>query len=90
MPVIEGFWRARRDQAVVCDGACGRARERFAWADNEVVGRELRVEGSPTLGPDKQRLRVRWTPARSDGWAADYTFTISDELIRTAEFQHAA
>ncbi len=60
-----------------------------AWADNEVIGGALRVDGVTALGPGAQRLRVHWAPSGSGGFAADYTLTTRDDQIVLAELQYA-
>lgn len=59
------------------------------WADNEVIGGTLRVDGVTAIAPDTQRLRVHWAPSGSDGWAADYTFTIRGDRVVLADLQYA-
>lgn len=59
------------------------------WADNEVIGGTLRVDGVTTLAPDTQRLRVHWAPSASSGWAADYTFTARGDQVVLADLQYA-
>jgi hypothetical protein len=59
------------------------------WADREVIGGSLRVDGVTELEPGVQRLRVHWAPGGSGGWAADYTFTVSGAGITEADLQYA-
>ena len=59
------------------------------WADGEVIGGTLRVDGVTALAPDTQRLRVHWAPSGSAGWAADYTFTVRDDRVVLADLQYA-
>jgi hypothetical protein len=59
------------------------------WADREVIGGSLRVDGVTPLGPDVQRVRVHWAPSGSGGWAADYTFTAAGDHIAEADLQYA-
>ena len=61
-----------------------------AWADNEVIGGTLRVEGVTPLDADTQRLHVHWAPSGSSGWAADYTFTTRAGRISVADLQYAS
>jgi hypothetical protein len=60
------------------------------WADGEVIGGSLRVDGVTPIGPDVQRVRVHWAPAGSGGWAADYTFTDRDGQVVVADLQYAS
>ena len=60
------------------------------WAGNEVIGGSLRIDDVTQLTPDRQRLRVHWAPARSDGWAADYTFTTRGNQVTVADLQYAS
>jgi hypothetical protein len=41
------------------------------------------------IAPDTQRLRVHWAPSGSNGWAADYTFTIRGDQVVLADLQYA-
>jgi ABC-type glycerol-3-phosphate transport system substrate-binding protein len=59
------------------------------WAEREVIGGTLRVDGVTDLDEETQRLRVHWAPRGSDGWAADYTFTSQDDLVLRADLQYA-
>ncbi|HEX8519747.1 MAG TPA: nuclear transport factor 2 family protein [Pseudonocardia sp.] len=59
------------------------------WADGEVIGGTLRVDGVTALAPDTQRLRVHWAPSGSAGWAADYTFTVRGDRVVLADLQYA-
>ena len=59
------------------------------WADGEVIGGTLRVDGITALAPDIQRLRVHWAPSGSAGWAADYTFTVRGDRLVLADLQYA-
>ena len=59
------------------------------WADSEVIGGTLRVDGVTPAGPDAERVRVHWAPSGSGGWAADYTFTVRDGRIAVADLQYA-
>lgn len=59
------------------------------WADAEVIGGTLRVDGVTAVDPVTQRVRVHWAPAGSTGWAADYTFTVRDGRIAVADLQYA-
>lgn len=61
-----------------------------SWADAEVIGGSLRVDGVTTVAPDQQRVRVHWAPSGSAGWAADYTFTDRDGRITVADLQYAS
>ena len=61
-----------------------------SWADAEVIGGSLRVDGVTTVAPDQQRVRVHWAPSGSAGWAADYTFTDRDGRIAVADLQYAS
>jgi hypothetical protein len=60
-----------------------------AWADREVMGGTLRVDGVEEMAVGTQRLRVHWAPSGSAGWAADYTFTVVDDLVVLADLQYA-
>jgi hypothetical protein len=60
-----------------------------SWADTEVIGGMLRVDGVTALDPATQRLRVHWAPSGSAGWAADYTFTTRGDEILVADLQYA-
>lgn len=59
------------------------------WAASEVIGGSLRVDRVIRSG-DRYRLRVRWAPAGSAGWAADYTFAVRDDQITVADLQYAS
>jgi hypothetical protein len=59
------------------------------WADREVIGGSLRVDGVTEVEPGVQRLRVHWAPGGSGGWAADYTFTVDGDGIAEADLQYA-
>lgn len=60
-----------------------------AWAEREVIGGTLRVDGVTMLDAQQQRVRVHWAPTGSAGWAADYTFTVRDDRIVVADLQYA-
>lgn len=59
------------------------------WADAEVIGGSLRVDGITPVDAATQRVRVHWAPAGSTGWAADYTFTVRGDKVVVADLQYA-
>ena len=59
------------------------------WAEREVIGGALRVDGVTPVGPATERVRVHWAPAGAAGWAADYTFTTRGDRVTVADLQYA-